>query len=222
MADIDLNVLSRLRDAVLQFIGKHHLRQLALTIGGVGAVVLVPVHVVELDGAQAHLVAKARNHHDPARGLFDPVEQQPAEQEVAIVIGAQLAFMSRLGQLAAWHLRNGGVADQRVDPGNIAQKLCRSAAHRVQIGQIHPNKADLRRRAIFVFQLCHGLRRPLCTAVQHHDRGTFAQQGPRRLKTGPCIGPGDHKGLPLQPANPLRGPAVRAESLVCHGHAPYR
>ena len=111
---------------------------------------------------------------------------------------------------------------QRVDPGNIAQNLCRSAAHRVQIGQIHPNKANLRRRAIFVFQLCHGLRRPLCTAVQHHDRGTFAQQGPRCLKTGPRIGPGDHKGLPLEPANPLRGPAVRAESLVCHGLAPYR
>ena len=40
--------------------------QLALTIRPVLVVVSVPVHVVELDGLDAHVVAKAADNHDPA------------------------------------------------------------------------------------------------------------------------------------------------------------
>ena len=119
MADIDLHVgLACRLQPVLQFVGKHHLRQLALRVGGVRAVARFPVHVIEPDRLQPHVVAEAGHDDDPAPERLDPLEEQAAEQEVAVVVCAQLALEAILGQLALRHLGDGGVADQRVDPGN--------------------------------------------------------------------------------------------------------
>lgn len=110
MADVDLHRFPGSPDAILQFIGKHHLRQLGLAVDRIGAVVLVPVHVVELDRLDAHVVAEAGHDHDPALRLFDAVKQHPAQHEVAVVVGAKLAFEAVDGQLLFRHLRDGRIA----------------------------------------------------------------------------------------------------------------
>ena len=98
MADVDLNVrFVRRSQPVLQLVGKHHLSQFALRVGFVRVVVLVPVHVVELDGLEPHIVAKASHDYDAALAFLDSLEQQPAKQEMPIMVRAQHAFKTIYG-----------------------------------------------------------------------------------------------------------------------------
>ena len=60
-------------------------------------VVRVPVHVVELDRSDPHLVAEAGHHHDPALRRLDTFEKEPAQQEVAVVVRAEHALMAVYG-----------------------------------------------------------------------------------------------------------------------------
>ena len=116
MADEDLDILAPRRgQAILQFVGKHHLCQLALRIGCVRTVALIPVHVIETDGFGAHVVAEAGNYLDPAFAFGDADKEQAIEQKMPVVVGAELAFEPFDGQLARWYLCDGRVIDPCVD-----------------------------------------------------------------------------------------------------------
>ncbi len=82
MADENLDLFAtRSSEPVLQLVGKHHLRQLALRIGGVCTVALIPIHIVEPYGLETKVVAKARDYNDPALTLRDAIEKQAIEQK---------------------------------------------------------------------------------------------------------------------------------------------
>ena len=98
MADEDSDFLVCFFDLVLQLIGKHHLRQFAVTISAVLVIALVPVHVVELHCLETHLITKTCNDRDAAFGFFDPIEKHAAQDEVAVVVCAQLTFKTVYGE----------------------------------------------------------------------------------------------------------------------------
>lgn len=130
MTDVNLQIFARSFDAVLQFVGEHHLGQLALAVDGVGAIVLIPVHIVELDGFDAQIIPEAGNNHDPASAGFELFEQFSAQQEVAVVVGSKLAFKPVNCQLLCGHLSNCSVADQRINSGQGREQIFRRSAHR--------------------------------------------------------------------------------------------
>ena len=92
-------------------------------------VVLVPVHVVELDRFEPHLVAQAADHNDAACRFLDTLVKQPAEEEVTLVVCAELAFEAVIGELLRRHLRDGSVANQRVDSWDFFQYFRRRFSH---------------------------------------------------------------------------------------------
>ena len=151
MADKDLDVLVRGLDSVLKFICEHHLRQLALAINGIGAVVLVPVHVVELDGPDPQFVAKAGHDHDPTFRLLDAVEEHPAKDEVTVMVGAELAFEPVYGEFLCRYLRDSRIADQRVDLGNGLEHHFHRCAHARKLCEVHADKAHIGTCAEFLF-----------------------------------------------------------------------
>ena len=154
MADIDLHPGFACRgQPVLQFVGKHHLREFALRVGPVLVIILVPVHVVELDCLDPHIIAKAADDHDPAFCRFDPVEQQAAQQEVAIVVRPEHAFVPVDSELLRRHLRDGRVADEGIDPGDGFQHFLCRRADAGQIGKVHTHEGHIDFRAELVFQL---------------------------------------------------------------------
>lgn len=144
MADIDPDFPAGGPDPVLQFIGEHHLRQLALAVGRIGAIGLVPVHIVELDRPEPHPVAKAGHDHDPAHRRLDAVEEHPAENEMAVMVGAKLAFEPVNGKLSRRHLRDGGVADSASIRGTVLRSssaAARTLASSARSMRINPTSA---------------------------------------------------------------------------------
>ncbi len=137
------------------------------------------------------------------------------------MVGAELAFEPVRGQLAGGNLRDGGVADQRVDPGNRFQDVRRGLTHAGERGEIHADETHIG----LVPEFCHQVRdrRPglLGGAVQHHHFRAFVQQRPCGLKSSARVRAGDEVGLAPEVAEAVRGPALRSECCVWHGLAPF-
>lgn len=149
MVDIGRDILVCCLDPILQLIGKYHLRQLALTINRIGTVVLVPVHIVEQDCLNAHIVAKAGHDHDPPLCLVNAIKEHAAEHEMAIMVDFELAFETILGEFLCRHLRDGSVADQCINPGNGPEQFVRRRAH---ARKVHADKAHISAYAELLFQ----------------------------------------------------------------------
>ncbi len=152
MADKDFYLAACRLDPVLQFIGEHHLCQLAVAIDLVRVIVVLPVHVVELDGFEAHLVAFTGDHDDPPVGGIDTLEQQPAQQEMPVVIHAQLTFETVDGELLSGNLSDGAISDEGFDLRDLLQHFRGRAAHAGQPRQIHAYMHDIRRGAKLLLQ----------------------------------------------------------------------
>ena len=66
---------------------------------------------------------------DAASRFLDSRKQRAAEQEVSVVVGAEHAFKAVHSELLGGHLGDGGVADERIDPGRFLQDLRRRLPH---------------------------------------------------------------------------------------------
>ena len=158
MTDIDLYVrFARSGQPVLQLISKHHLRQFALRIGLIRVIVLVPVHIVELDSLDPHIVAQARDHHDAAVAFLDALKQQTRQQEVAVMVRAKHAFMAIHCEFLCRHLCDRCIAHECINSRDSLQHLGSCLAHTGKRREIHTNKANPCSASKFLFQSRNGI-----------------------------------------------------------------
>ena len=177
----------------LQFVGEHEVGELGLAVPGDPPVAVLGLEVVEVDPPLPVIVA-ADGHHPGPGPPGHPVEQQPAQREMAQVVDAELQLEAVGGDPVRRH-HDPGVVDQQVDALAGGPDLCGRRADRPQRGQIQRHHPDIGSRRRGTDPGDRVVCLALVPAAEEQPRAPLREH-PRRLEADAGVAPGDHSRAP--------------------------